>query len=66
VSDWREWQKSLKLDTFISLTNFKYQLSEQLTDHCSCTQSICMHNTERTATASAMQCCKAYATFHWK
>uniref|UniRef100_A0A8C7QA97 RAB11 binding and LisH domain, coiled-coil and HEAT repeat containing n=1 Tax=Oncorhynchus mykiss TaxID=8022 RepID=A0A8C7QA97_ONCMY len=32
--------KSLKLETYISLTNFKRQLSEQLTDHCSCTQPI--------------------------
>jgi hypothetical protein len=29
-------QTSLKLETCISLTNFKHQLSEQLTDHCSC------------------------------
>uniref|UniRef100_A0A8K9UIW2 Reverse transcriptase domain-containing protein n=1 Tax=Oncorhynchus mykiss TaxID=8022 RepID=A0A8K9UIW2_ONCMY len=29
--------KSLKLETFISLTNFKHQLSEQLTNRCSCT-----------------------------
>ena len=35
--DWNELQKSLKLETFISLTNFKHQLSEQLTDRCSCT-----------------------------
>ena len=34
--DWNELQKSL-LETFISLTNFKHQLSEQLTDRCSCT-----------------------------
>jgi hypothetical protein len=27
-------QKSLKLETFISLTNFKHLLSEQLTDRC--------------------------------
>jgi hypothetical protein len=41
ASDWNELQKSLKLETYISLTNFKHQLSEQLTDRCSCTQSIC-------------------------
>ena len=34
-SDWNELQKSLKLE--FSLTNFKHQLSEQLTDRCSCT-----------------------------
>ena len=39
--DWNELQKSLKLETLISLTNFKHQLSEQLTDSCSCTQPIC-------------------------
>jgi hypothetical protein len=37
ANDWNELQKSLKLETYISLTNFKYQLSEQLTDHCTCT-----------------------------
>jgi hypothetical protein len=41
ANDWNEFQKSLKLETFISLTNFKHQLSEQLTDLCSCTQPIC-------------------------
>jgi hypothetical protein len=35
--DWNELQKSLKLETHISLTNFKHKLSEQLTDHCTCT-----------------------------
>ena len=35
-NDWNELQK-LKLETHISLTNFKHQLSEQLTDHCTCT-----------------------------
>ena len=30
ANDWNELQKSLKLETYISLTNFKYQLSEQL------------------------------------
>ena len=34
---WNELQKSLKLETLISLTSFKHQLSEQLTDHCTCT-----------------------------
>ncbi|CDQ91595.1 unnamed protein product [Oncorhynchus mykiss] len=29
--DWNELQKSLKLETFISLTNFKHLLSEQVT-----------------------------------
>ena len=37
ASDWNELQKSLKLENFISLTNFKHLLSEQLTDRCSCT-----------------------------
>jgi hypothetical protein len=37
ANDWNELQKSLKLGTLISLTNFKHQLSEQLTDHCTCT-----------------------------
>ena len=37
ANDWNELQKSLKLESYISLTNFKHQLSEQLTDHCSCT-----------------------------
>ena len=40
-NDWSELQKSLKLKTYISLFNFKHQLSEQLTDHCTCTQPIC-------------------------
>ena len=33
ANDWNELQKSLKLETHISLNNFKHQLSEQLTDH---------------------------------
>ena len=38
ANDWNEQQKSLKLETYISLTSFnKHQLSEQLTDHCTCT-----------------------------
>ena len=37
TNDWNELQKSLKLETHISLTKFKHQLSEQLTDHCTCT-----------------------------
>uniref|UniRef100_A0A8K9XKC5 Reverse transcriptase domain-containing protein n=1 Tax=Oncorhynchus mykiss TaxID=8022 RepID=A0A8K9XKC5_ONCMY len=36
-NDWNELQKSLKLETLTSLTSFKYQLSEQLTDHRTCT-----------------------------
>ena len=40
ANDWIELEKSLKLETHISLTNFKHQLSEQLTDHCTCTQPI--------------------------
>uniref|UniRef100_A0A4W5QI33 Lipoxygenase domain-containing protein n=1 Tax=Hucho hucho TaxID=62062 RepID=A0A4W5QI33_9TELE len=32
ANDWNELQKSLKLETYFSLTNFKHQLSEQLTD----------------------------------
>jgi hypothetical protein len=30
ANDWNELQTSLKLETYISLTNFKHQLSEQL------------------------------------
>ena len=41
ANGWNELQKSLKLESYISLTNFKHQLSEQLTDHCTCTQPIC-------------------------
>ena len=37
ANDWNDLQKSLKLETYISPTNFKNQLSEQLTDRCSCT-----------------------------
>jgi hypothetical protein len=37
ANDWNELQKSLKLETRISLINFKLQLSEYLTDHCTCT-----------------------------
>ena len=37
ANDWNELQKSLKLETHISLTSFKHQLSDQLTDHCTCT-----------------------------
>ena len=41
ANDWNELQKSLKLETYISLSNFKHQLSEQLSDRCTCTQPIC-------------------------
>ena len=41
ANDWNELQKSLKLETYISLANFKHQLSEQLNDRCSYTQLIC-------------------------
>jgi hypothetical protein len=41
ANDWNELQKSLKLETYISLTNFKHELLEQLTNRCSCTQPIC-------------------------
>jgi hypothetical protein len=41
ANDWNELQQTLKLKTHISLSNFKHQLSEQLTDHCTCTQPIC-------------------------
>uniref|UniRef100_A0A674AEL4 Reverse transcriptase domain-containing protein n=1 Tax=Salmo trutta TaxID=8032 RepID=A0A674AEL4_SALTR len=34
ANDWNKLQKSLKLEKCISLTSFKHQLSEQLTDHC--------------------------------
>jgi hypothetical protein len=37
ANDWNELQKSLKLETLIPLTSFKHQLSEQLTDYCTCT-----------------------------
>uniref|UniRef100_A0A8C7P4G4 Reverse transcriptase domain-containing protein n=1 Tax=Oncorhynchus mykiss TaxID=8022 RepID=A0A8C7P4G4_ONCMY len=37
ANDWNELQKSLKLETLISLTSFKHQLSEQLTNYCTCT-----------------------------
>jgi hypothetical protein len=37
ANDWNELQKSLKLESYISLSDFKHQLSEQLTDRCSCT-----------------------------
>jgi hypothetical protein len=37
ANDWKELQKSLKLETHISLTNINHLLSEQLTDHCTCT-----------------------------
>ena len=37
ANDWNKLQKSLKLETYISLSNLKHQLSEQLTDRCSCT-----------------------------
>uniref|UniRef100_A0A674E0N3 Reverse transcriptase domain-containing protein n=1 Tax=Salmo trutta TaxID=8032 RepID=A0A674E0N3_SALTR len=37
ANDWNKLQKSLKLETLISLTSFKHQQSEQLTDHCTCT-----------------------------
>jgi hypothetical protein len=37
ANDWNELQKSLKLETLTSLTSFKHQLSEQHTDHCTCT-----------------------------
>ena len=37
INDWNELKKSLKLETHISLTSFKHQLSELLRDHCTCT-----------------------------
>jgi hypothetical protein len=37
ANDWNELEISLKLETLISLTSFKHQLSDQLTDHCTCT-----------------------------
>uniref|UniRef100_A0A8C7WLE7 Reverse transcriptase domain-containing protein n=1 Tax=Oncorhynchus mykiss TaxID=8022 RepID=A0A8C7WLE7_ONCMY len=37
ANDCNKLQKSLKLETLIYLTSFKHQLSEQLTDHCTCT-----------------------------
>jgi hypothetical protein len=38
ANDWNEVQK---LESYISLTSFKHQLSEQITDHCTYTQPIC-------------------------
>jgi hypothetical protein len=32
ANNWNELQKSLKLESYISLSNFKHQLSEQPTD----------------------------------
>ena len=49
VNDWNEVQKSLKLETLISLTSFKHQLSEQFRDYCTCTQPI--YNLSQTATS---------------
>uniref|UniRef100_A0A8C7SSR8 General transcription factor IIF subunit 2 n=1 Tax=Oncorhynchus mykiss TaxID=8022 RepID=A0A8C7SSR8_ONCMY len=40
ANDWNELQKSLKLETLISLTSFKHQLSEQLTDYSLTTTSF--------------------------
>jgi hypothetical protein len=37
ANDWNKLQKSLKLESLISLSNFKHQLLEQLTDHYTCT-----------------------------
>jgi hypothetical protein len=39
ANDWNELQESLKLEALLppSLTSFKHQLSEHLTDHCTCT-----------------------------
>ena len=34
ANDWNKLQKSLKLESYVSLSNFKHQLSEQRTDHC--------------------------------
>ena len=47
ANDQNELQKSLKLETYISLCNFKH-LSEQLTDRCSCTQPICKQSIQPT------------------
>jgi hypothetical protein len=41
ANDWDELHISLKLEIYISITNFKHQLSEQLTDRFSFTQPIC-------------------------
>ena len=53
ANDWNELQKSLKLEAYISLTNFKHRLSEQLTQpisscRCSCTQPICKQPIQQT------------------
>ena len=39
-------KNSLKLESYISLPNFKHQLSEQLTNHCICTQPIIKQPTQ--------------------
>ena len=49
ANDWNELQKSLKLKTLFSLTSFKQQLSEQLTDYCNCTLPI--YNLAKTTTS---------------
>uniref|UniRef100_A0A8C7SC08 Reverse transcriptase domain-containing protein n=1 Tax=Oncorhynchus mykiss TaxID=8022 RepID=A0A8C7SC08_ONCMY len=49
ANDWNELQTSLKLETLISLTSFKHQLSEQLTDYCTCTYST--YNLAQTTTS---------------
>ena len=41
ANHWNELQKSLKLESYISLSNFKHQLSEQFTNLCTYTQPIC-------------------------
>jgi hypothetical protein len=48
ANDWNQLQKSLKLETLISLTIFRHQLSEQLTDYCTCTWPI--YNLAQTTT----------------
>ena len=51
TNDWNELQKPLKLETHISLTSSMHQLSEQLTDYCTCTQPI--YNLAQTTTSSS-------------
>ena len=55
ANDWNKLQKPLKLETLISLTSFKHQLSEQLTDYCTCTQPI--YNLAQTTISSPTVFC---------
>ena len=41
ANDWNKLQKSLKLETHISLTSLKHQLSEELIVHCTSISPTC-------------------------